>query len=314
MGTSHARVLARLAEHCRLVGIYDVDPERARGLAARHDVPAVESFDALLDRCDAVVIAASTAVHVPQVLACVDAGRHVLVEKPAAPTLEATLALREAVRAHAAPPVVQVGHIEHFNPSVAALRHVLAGGVPRAVSARRLGPPVWRGDALDVIADLMLHDIHVVTELAAGALEGAAATAVGTGGEPTHYAHAMLRFDDGMMADLTASRITQARVRLLEVTMGDSHITADYARRTVAVARWDERTRETVVEYPLVSADEPLERELLAFLHAVRAGAEPEVGLDAAVRCMRVVDAIGRHTVVHAPEAHDPELAVSRSG
>ena len=314
MGTSHARVLARLADQCRLAGIYDVDAERARALAIRHDVPALESFDALLDASDAVVIAAATAVHVPQVLASVDAGRHVLVEKPAAPTLEATLALRDAIRARRPVPVVQVGHIEHFNPSVASLRRVLGDDVPRAVSARRLGPPVWRGDALDVVTDLMLHDIHVVTSLAAGALAVAAATAVGDAGEPTHYAHAMLRFDDGMMADLTASRITQARVRLLEVTMPDSHITADYAHRTVQIARWDESARATLVEHALVSAEEPLERELLSFLQAARNGSPPEVDLDAAVRCMRVVDAIRRNVAVHAPEAHDPQLALSSGG
>ncbi len=311
MGSSHARVLARLDDHCRLVGVYDADPERAQRVAARYGVPAVESFDALLDASDAVVIAASTAVHVPQVLAAVEAGCHVLVEKPAAPTLEATLALRDAVRALDPAPIVQVGHIEHFNPSVTALRRVLAGEVPRAVSARRLGPPVWRGDGLDVVTDLMLHDVHVVTTLATGGLDVAAATAVGSGGEPTHYAHAMLHFDDGMMADLTASRITQARVRMVEATLADSHITADYERQTVQIARWDAGSRKTTVEYALVTAEEPLERELLAFIASARTGAPPEVDLDAAVRCMRVVEAIRGRAVVRAPEARDPQLAVS---
>ena len=309
MGAMHARVLARLSA---LGGVFDVDAERARSLAASHGVPAFAAFDSLLDRCDAIVVAAPTAVHVPQVLACVEAGRPVLVEKPAAPTLAATLALREAVRG--ASTVVQVGHIEHFNPAVVALRRVLAGEVPRAVSARRLGPPVWRGDGLDVVTDLMLHDIHVVTSLAAAELEAAVASAVGVAGEPTHHAHAMLRFRDGMMADLTASRITRARVRLLEVTLAETHITADYARRTVQIARWDEQARDTQVEFALVSAEEPLERELLAFMRAARGEAAPEVGLDAAVPCMRVVDAIRPNTAVHAPEAHDPQPAVSSGG
>ena len=99
-----------------------------------------------------------------------------------------------------------------------------------------------------------------------------------------------------MVADLTASRIAHTRLRVLEATTADAHLTADYVRGTVQITRWD--GGRAVIEHAPVSADEPLERELLAFLHAVRRGGPPEVDLDAAVRCMQVVDAIRRHTAV----------------
>ena len=178
MGAMHARVLSRLAG-CELAGVFDVEPARSRALGARWGVPAVAAFESLIERSDAIVVAASTTAHAEQVLACVAAGRHVLVEKPAAPDLAGALALRDAVGR--APVVVQVGHIEHFNPSVAALRRVLGGEPPLVVSSRRLGPPTVRSDVLDVITDLMLHDIHVVAELGAGELAGASAVALGAG-------------------------------------------------------------------------------------------------------------------------------------
>jgi predicted dehydrogenase len=291
MGAMHARVLSRLAG-CELAGVFDVDTARSRALGARWGVPAVAAFESLVERSDAVVVAASTAAHAEQVLACVAAGRHVLVEKPAAPDLAGALALRDAVGR--APVVVQVGHIEHFNPSVAALRRVLGGEPPLVVSSRRLGPPTVRSDVLDVITDLMLHDIHVVAELGAGELAGASAVALGAGA--SDYAHATLRFANGLVADLTASRITGTRLRVLEATTAEAHITADYVRGTVQIARWDGGA--AVVEHAPVSAEEPLERELLAFLTAIRRGGPPEVGLDAAVRCLRVVEAIRRATEV----------------
>jgi predicted dehydrogenase len=238
-------------------------------------------------------------VHPEQVRACVAAGRHVLVEKPAAPDLATALALRDTVAAAAGSLVVQVGHIEHFNPSVARIRELLDGEAPMVVSARRLGPPTVRADRLDVVSDLMLHDIHVALSLEPGALQGVAGVGLRNHNGPTDYAHAALLFDGGLVAQLTASRITQERIRVLEVTTASAHLTADYARQTVEFAFWgDERGR--IVDQVAVTAEEPLVAELRAFVEAIRAGAPPEVGLDDAVRCMQVVDAINASLDVRA--------------
>jgi predicted dehydrogenase len=186
---------------------------------------------------------------------------------------------------------VQVGHIEHFNPSVVRVRDLLGGEDPLVVTARRLGPPTVRTDRLDVVSDLMLHDIHVALSLDPGALQAAAGVALCRRGGPTDYAHAALVFGSGLVAQLTASRITQERIRVLEVTTASAHLTADYARQTVEVAFWGDK-RGRVVDQVEVTAEEPLVAELRAFVHAIRTGAAPEVDLAAAVGCMQVVDTV----------------------
>jgi predicted dehydrogenase len=286
MGAHHARVLAAgEIAGCRLAGVFDPDAARAHALG----VPVLGSFDELLDRSDAVVVASPTTVHADQVRACVAAGRHVLVEKPAAADLESAFALRDAVAGRR--PVVQVGHIEHFNPSVVRIREMLAGDPPLVVSARRLGPPTVRADSLDVVCDLMLHDIHVALSLEPGALQGVAGVGLRRNGGPIDYAHASLLFEGGLVCQLTASRITQERIRALEVTTASAHLTADYASQTVEVAFWgDDAGR--VVDQVAVASEEPLVAELRAWAHAIRTGTPPEVSLDDAVRCLQVVAAI----------------------
>jgi predicted dehydrogenase len=292
MGAHHARVLASGAvAGCRLAGIFDPDRSRASALAAHVGATVSGSFEELIERSDALVVAAPTQLHAEQVLACVAAGRHVLVEKPAAPDLASAVALRDAVAAAGSAAVVQVGHIEHFNPSVVRIRELLDGEAPLVVSARRLGPPTVRSDLLDVVSDLMLHDIHVALSLDPGALQGVAGVGLCRNGGPPDYAHAALLFGGGLVAQLTASRITQERIRVLEVTTASAHLTADYARQTVDVAFWGDG-RGRVVDRVDVAAEEPLAAELRAFAEAARTGAPPQVDLDAAVRCMRVVDAV----------------------
>jgi predicted dehydrogenase len=292
MGEHHARVLASSqVPGCRLAAIFDPDARRAHALASPIGVPVAGSFERLLDVCDAVVVAAATSVHPEQVLACVAAGRHVLVEKPAAHDLASTVALRDAVAAAPAAPLVQVGHIEHFNPSVIRIRALLRDDPPLVVSTRRLGPPTLRADRLDVVSDLMLHDIHVALSLEPGALQGVAGVGLRRNGGPIDYAHASLLFEGGLVCQLTASRITQERIRVLEVTTASAHLTADYANQTVEAAFWgDDAGR--VVDRVAVASEEPLVAELRAWAHAIRTGTPPDVGLADAVRCLQVVDAI----------------------
>jgi len=166
------------------------------------------------------------------------------------------------------------------------------------------------------VADVAQGGLHpqLLLDLARGDLDLASAVALQVEpGGPTHYAHATLRFAGGLIADLSASRIAQARVRTLEVTLPGAHLTADYEQRSVTVGRWDAAAADTRRERLPVHACEPLTAELVAFLDAILLGRPPEVGLDAAVRCMEVVEAIraGQKLLLRHPDDAEPPAAAA---
>jgi virulence factor len=301
MGANHARVISSVASHCELAAVYDPDQGRAAELARHWGGRTVPTFAELLERCDAVVLASASTVHAEQVRACLAAGRHVLVEKPVAMDAATACELRDAAAAFPEL-VVQVGHIEHFNPSVREVRKLLTTETPFVVSARRLGPSSPRSEPIHVVSDLMLHDIHVIVSLDPGELVSVSSAGVAFPGSAPDYAHATLVFDSGLIAHLSASRLTEEKIRELEVTTASAHITADYARRTVEVSRCtnlEQRTpassgyrQESVVEKIFVPVEEPLVAEIRAFVDAARYGREPEVGLDVAARCMTIVETV----------------------
>ncbi|HVQ30011.1 MAG TPA: Gfo/Idh/MocA family oxidoreductase, partial [Vicinamibacteria bacterium] len=200
LGQHHARVYAAL-EGVRLAGVYDVDAARAGEVAERHGSRAYAHLRELLPEVDAVSVAVPTVDHLRVARAALDAGKDVLVEKPMATTLaeaDEMIALAEARGA-----VLQVGHIERFNPAVEVLRRVPK---PRFVEVHRLGSFSPRSLDIDVVLDLMIHDLDLVLSL-----DGTEAVQVDAVGVPVltprvDIANARLRFASGLIANLTASR------------------------------------------------------------------------------------------------------------
>src|SRR5581483_2009992 len=183
MGGNHARVYAALTGGCELAGVYDLDPERARAVARRWGGRAYATLEELLDAVDVVSIASPTSCHFEHVRDALARGVHVLVEKPAAATAGEALRLLELARTAPGRPVVQVGHIEEFNPAVAEARKLLADEELIGISAQRLSPFDGRIQDVDVVQDLMLHDVHVALSLV-----GAQPTAVRAAGRSVHGA------------------------------------------------------------------------------------------------------------------------------
>ena len=297
MGENHARVYSEL-RGAELVGVTDLDDELATRVAHEYGTEALP-FDRLCERCDVVTVAVPTAAHHETVSACLDAGVHVLVEKPIADTLEAARDLER--RAREADVVLQVGHIERFNPAVETLASLLDDLDVIAVEAERVGPPVDRCGDDGVVLDLMIHDVDVVRSLLAA--EPTAITAMGAAdGE---YATAKLEYPDGVIASFTASRVTQKKIRRLTVTARECLVEVDYLEGSVLIHRDsfpayvtdDGRNRyrhESVVERPRVDNGEPLRRELEAFLEAARTGTEPVVPAADGIRALETVQAIDR--------------------
>ncbi|WP_256687765.1 Gfo/Idh/MocA family protein [Halococcus qingdaonensis] len=297
MGQNHARVYAELPD-VELVGVADTDADRAREIAASHGTQA-RSRAELLDRADAVSIAVPTAHHADLARECIEAGVDVLVEKPFVADPETGRELADL--AHDRGAVIQVGHIERFNPAVRAVAEILDEQEIIAIDAQRLGSPRERTIADNAVMDLMIHDIDVVLSL----IDEDVTTVNALGAEENRYIDAQLRFDGGVVASLTASRVTQKKIRQLSITTRECWIAVDYIDRSVAIHRhslpeYVERKsgmhyrHEGVVERPMVDSGEPLKEELASFVDCVRERTSPLVTAEDGLRALSVARRIDR--------------------
>jgi predicted dehydrogenase len=277
LGQHHARVYAELPG-TTLVGVHDRDPQRAREVAARHGCRAFDDAEALAREVDAVSVAVPTEAHHAVAGPLLDAGRHVLVEKPI------TASLAEAddliARAAARGAALQVGHVERFNPALDILREAVAQ--PRFVEAHRMGAFSPRSLDVDVVLDLMIHDLDIVLWL-----DGSDPVQVDAVGVPVltarvDIANARLRFASGLIANLTASRVSAERVRKFRVFAPRTYVSADLAERVARVYRLSEalgpdNRPDIDVQTTKGQQEEPLRRQLAAFMQAVRTGVRPVV-------------------------------------
>lgn len=208
LGTYHARLYRGMAE-ANLVALVDIEATRAHALGNELGVPTTTDLGAVLSQVDAVSIAAPTEAHFEIAARCLEAGAHVLVEKPLTRTTEEGAELVR--RARAAGRILAVGHVERFNPAFRAVRVEI--GRPRFIESHRLAPFVPRSLDIDVVQDLMIHDLDLVLSLVPAAIESLDAVGVPVLTPGADIANARLRFADGTVANLTASRVSRERVR-----------------------------------------------------------------------------------------------------
>ena len=308
MGQHHARVYGELTS-VDLVGVCDVDADRAASVADRNDT-RVLSRDDLIDAADLVSIAVPTEYHYEVARECIERGAHVLVEKPFVAEREQGERLRSLADDHDVR--VQVGHIERFNPAVAAVREFIDDHDLIAIDAQRLSPPLDRDIDDSAAFDLMIHDIDVVFSLVGDDVN--AINALGT--RSNRYINAQLGFESGVVASLTASRLTQEKVRKLSITTEESWIVVDYLNQSIEMHRHSlpeyieqqgelRYRHEGIVERPMVESAEPLRRELASFVECVSAGREPEVTAADGLRALDVakrIDELAATTDATAPE------------
>jgi predicted dehydrogenase len=276
LGRHHARVWAAL-EGARLVGVHDTDAGRAAAVAAEHGCRAYADLESLLADVDAVSVAVPTVFHHAVALRTLDAGRDVLVEKPMTATLSEADEL--VARAAASGAVLQVGHIERFNPATGAL--LTAGRGARFVEVHRLGSFSPRSLDVDVVLDLMVHDLDIVL-----ALDGSDPVQIEAVGVPVltprvDIANARLRFASGLIANLTASRVSLEKVRKFRVFAPRTYVSADFTAREAQVYRLeaDAEGRPRIAATRQGAADqEPLRLQIEAFVKAVRERSQPLVG------------------------------------
>jgi len=275
-----------------LAGVVDTLPGRAAEIGGRYGATAYTDARDVLGVVDAVTIAVPTASHVEVAHPFIERGIPVLVEKPLAASLaEADRLLDEATRRGV---MLATGHTERFNPAVeAALPLVTA---PRFIEIHRLGTFPDRSLDIDVIFDLMIHDIDLLLASVHSEVESVEAVGVNVLTPRTDIANARLRFASGCIANLTASRISRERVRKARFFQRESYISIDYASQEVEVYRLATGNGRPVIEGGRlqVEQEEPLQRELADFVAAVRTGSEPTVtgraGREALALASRIAD------------------------
>jgi len=275
LGQHHARVYASLGS-TRLAGVFDVDGARAEEVAQRHGCRAFVHLRELFGEVDAVSVAVPTIDHHRVAKLALEAGKDVLVEKPITTTLEEADDLIRIASQQGR--ILQVGHIERFNPAVEVLR--AHSREPRFIEVHRLGSFSPRSLDIDVVLDLMIHDLDIVL-----ALDGSDPVQVDAVGVPVltakvDIANARLRFASGLIANLTASRVSAEKIRKFRVFFPRTYISVDFAAREAQVYRLvpgAEGAPEIAVERTAAPDEEPLRRQLEAFLVAVRDRTAPVV-------------------------------------
>jgi predicted dehydrogenase len=305
LGRFHAQKYAQ-AEGCELLAVVDPDPAARAAVGAELGVPALASHTSLLGAVDAVSVATPTPVHFPIARQFLAAGAHVLVEKPITETPgEARELIALAARVGR---ILQVGHLERFNAAIlAAEPHLHA---PRFVECHRLAPYRERGTDVNVVLDLMIHDIDLVQTMVAAPI--ATIDAVGTPvfSEEIDIANARIRFANGCVANATASRVSLKTERKLRIFEDDAYLSLDLQQKILTLIR--KRAPgdapgplPVIIEEQSLEPGDALKAEIESFLECIRAGRAPvvtgEAGLMALETAMRITEQVHRSLAERVP-------------
>lgn len=303
-GRNHTRVYREL-KGVELIGVYDQNPQRAAAVAQEFQGPVLQSLEQLQGCADAVSVAVPTIAHCEVGCRLLDMGLDVLVEKPMAVDLEEADALLAATRKNGR--ILQVGHVERFNPAVRAVEPIV--NRPLFFEVHRLGVFTPRSLDVDVIYDLMIHDLDILLALVKEPVTEVKAVGIPVLTDKVDIAHARLEFAGGAVANVTASRVSTERVRKMRFFQQHEYISLDYARRDalrIGVKRPGPQP-EFGFEKLNAPSVEPLHAELEEFVDAVRTRKEPPTngtaGRAALALAGRVMASIQEHAARVQPEA-----------
>ncbi len=312
LGKEHARIFAGM-EGVRLVGVVDTNPDRLKAVAKKHGVPGHSDYRALLDQVQAVSLVVPTVAHHAIALDFLERGVPILVEKPMCKNLEQARELVDLARRKGT--LLQIGHIERFNPAVEALQAEVVN--PRFIECHRLSSFSFRSTDIGVVLDLMIHDIDIILHLVRSRVVHVDAVGVSILGKDEDIANARLVFENGCVANVTASRVSVQGMRKIRIFANDRYISLDYQAKTAAIFKKGPKLRERGFDAakidPTKIADlkallfgelierrdlkidnngEPLVRELRSFIDCVRTKTEPVVPGEHGLRAMEVADMI----------------------
>lgn len=292
LGTLHAAKYAALPG-VKLAWAVDLDAARAEQVARSTGAGMLTDYRHLLGKVDLVSVATPTVTHLEIAEALLAGGVDVLVEKPMTATVEQARKL--AALARGSDRILQVGHLERFNPAVMRSRPFIKD--PKFIECHRLAPFTERGTDVDVVFDLMVHDLDVILSITGTDLAAVEAVGVAVLTERIDIANARLRFDNGMIANLVTSRVSQKRERKIRFFQPDAYISLDYEARTVQIYRRNPALPGQL--YPTISAEridlaegDALADQIGAFVDCVRSRSMPQVGVMDGLRVVELCELI----------------------
>jgi predicted dehydrogenase len=281
-GRHHLRILSQ-SPGAELAGVVDSDAQRAAAAATQYGCPAYASIAELAGKIDAAVVAVPTSAHADVGCALLESGIDVLVEKPIAPDVASARHLVDAASRKGR--ILQVGHLERHNPAVAALKKMMT--LPLFFEVHRLSLFSPRSLDVDVVLDLMIHDLDIVLDLVGALPEEIRAAGISILSDKVDIANVRLAFPGGCIANLTASRVSTERVRKLRLFQPHQYISLDYQKQE-AVAFTVSGSQQIGFQPLLVAKDEPLRLEIESFLEAVNNRSRPLVAGEEGLRALEV--------------------------
>ncbi|HMJ05887.1 MAG TPA: Gfo/Idh/MocA family oxidoreductase [Chthoniobacterales bacterium] len=271
IGKNHARLYAELSDAAFFTAILDTETAKAQEMAQEFGVVAASSLDEFASHVDAVSIATPTSSHFEVARALLERGKHLLIEKPIAENTADATALAELAAQRGL--VLQVGHVERFNPVLSALEERLTH--PRFIEAHRLSPYPNRSTDIGVVLDLMIHDLEIILHLVRSPVQTIDAVGVPVLSRGEDIANARLRFEDGCVANITSSRISPERMRKIRVFQEDAYLSLDYQNQTGEIYR---RSLAGISkEEVAIEPGEPLKHQLASFIECASTGNAPRV-------------------------------------
>lgn len=297
MGLNHARIYSEL-DHATLSAVYDPDPSAAAHAVRKYGGRVACSLDDLIEHCEIVSVAAPTNLHHQIVMKLLSAGRHVLVEKPISDNPAHAAEMVDLAREKNL--ILQVGHIERFNPALDAVEQYF--NHPRFLEVTRLSPYPGRSLDIGVVLDVMIHDLEIILHLVRSPVTSVDAVGVAVLSKSEDIASVRLHFANGCVANVTASRISMKKMREFRVFQEDAYLSLNYRTQTAKMYRL--KNGRIVRERVRIEKGEPLLREIHHFVECAAAGRQPKVGGAEATAALELAVQITRQIEERTPQRH----------
>ena len=309
-GRNHVRVYRELSD-AELVGVVDTNPERARQIAQEFSTAVLPGLETLAGRVDAVSLAVPTVDHAQLGCRLLEQGMDMLVEKPMAASLAEADELIAAAIKHGR--ILQVGHLERFNPAVAAVEKVVSR--PLFFEVHRLGVFSPRSLDIDVVYDVMIHDLDILLALVDAPVAEIKAVGIPVLTDRVDIAHARIEFESGAVANVTASRVSTERVRKMRFFQEHEYISLDYTRQDALRVRVRQPGPQPQFDFEKLptQAEEPLRAQLRAFLQSVRTRQAPRVDGPAGRRALELADRVMAGILEHSQRVQLGAFALSQA-